>query len=171
VPEPEQPLRPDPNPLLMQAAEEEQWFADILDLPNKEQPPLPPPKKDKRKPGRYKIVPRDWNRDSWPLVHVAKSAPPIELDLPDQWPVAQVPVAKPKFVQPVFEPVEYLAYRSLPDAWTIAVLPEPAPLPPPPPPKVVFSSAEPTPPPPKMIKASPERRRFTWESPEMYHED
>jgi uncharacterized protein YhaN len=174
VPEPEQPLRPDPNPLLMQAAEEEHWFADILDLPKKELPlPPPPPRKEKRRPAaRYKIVPRDWNRDSWPLVHVAKAAPPpVELDLPDVWPVAQVAASKPKFVQPVFEPVEYLAYRPLPDAWTIAVLPEPAPVPAPPPPKVIYSSAEPTPPPPKMLKANPERQRFTWESPEMYHED
>jgi uncharacterized protein YhaN len=170
VPEPAAAQRPDPNPLLAQAAEEEHWFADILELPKK--PPVPPPlpKIKKLKPqSRYKVVPRDWNRDQWPLAHVAKAAPPLIGDLPDAWPVAEAPVP-PRATQPYFEPVEYLAYRAVPDSWEIADLP----IPPVPQPTVryVVAPPEPTPPPPKLVTARPSRReRFTWESPEMYIED
>jgi hypothetical protein len=180
VPEPELPLRPDPNPLLSQAAAEEQWFADILDLPKPQPillpapPPAPPLKAKKLKPAtRYKVVPRDWNRDQWPLAHVAKAAPPPQaMNLPDEWPLADAPL--PRVIQPMFEPIEYLAYRALPDSWQIAEVPYVAPAPPaplpPPPPRIIVSPAEPTPPPPKLMAARPQRRRFTWESPEMYLE-
>jgi hypothetical protein len=178
VPEPEAPLRPDPNPLLSQAALEEQWFADVFDLPKPEPIPLPPPlvpappKAKKPKPAtRYKVVPRDWNRDQWPVAQVAKAAPPPPvLDLPDQWPVAEAPVPV-RIVQPYFESVEYLAYRSLPESWDVAEVTAAAPMPPPAA-KIIVAPAEPTPPPPKLITARQERRhRFAWESPEMYHED
>ena len=176
--EPIQPERPDPNPLLNQAAEEEHWFADVIVLPPKVPAPLPLkplplpvlPKVNKPKPAsRYKIVPRDWNRDQWPLAHVAKAAPPPPLELPDQWPVAEAP-QPPRVVQPYFEPVEYLAYRALPASWEIADAP-PAPVAPPPV-KLYVAPPEQMPPPPKLATAGPRRRqRFTWESPEMYHED
>jgi uncharacterized protein YhaN len=175
VAEPEPP-RPDPNPLLAQAAEEEHWFADVLELPTA--PPAPPrplPQLKAKRPkplGRYKIVPRDWNRDEWPLVQVAKAAPPPPpVELPDQWPVAEAP-QPPRAVQPYFEPVEYLAYRALPDSWEVAALPNPPVLAPEPAREIVITPAEPTPPPPKLAAARRERRqRFTWESPEMYHEE
>jgi hypothetical protein len=165
------PQRPDPNPLLSQVARDEQWFADILELPQKAPvlSPPPPPKAKKPKPiTRYKIVPRDWNRDQWPLVQVAKSVPPPVQSLPDAWPVAEAPVP-PRVVQPYFEPVEYLAYRALPESWEIIDLHAPAPAPQPAA-KIIVAPAEPTPPPPKLA-ARPQRERFTWESPEMYHED
>jgi hypothetical protein len=178
-PKPIPPQRPDPNPLLNQAADEEHWFADVLDLPPKSPAPMPPipqplpvlPKVKKSKAAsRYKIVPRDWNRDQWPLAHVAKAAPPPPpLELPDQWPVADAP-QPPRVVQPYFEPVEYLAYRALPASWEIADVP-PVPVVPPPV-KLYVAPPEPTPPPPKLATARRElRQRFTWESPEMYHED
>ncbi len=176
VPEPAKPSRPDPNPLLAQAAEEEQWFADVPQLPTRLPPPLPvpqapPPKVKKLKPlSRYQVVPRDWNRDHWPLVHVAKAAPPPVFDLPDAWPVAEAPVP-PRVVQPYFEPVEYLAYRAVPDSWEVvelrAVVPAAGPEV-----RYVVAPPEPPPPPPKLVTARPSRReRFAWESPEMYIED
>ncbi len=172
VPEAKQLVRPDPNPLLAQAAEDEHWFADVLELPPKQPIPVPPPKLKRPKlSSRYKVVPRDWNRDQWPLAQVAKSAPPPPvLDVPDQWPVAEAP-QPPRVIQPYFEPVEYLAYRAIPDAWEIAELPAPVPAPLPTT-RIIVAPAEPTPPPPKLATARPPRRqRFAWESPEMYQED
>ena len=178
MPEPAVPLRPDPNPLLAQAAEEEQWFADVLELPKKVPLPLPPPApptlpkvKKLKAQSRYKVVPRDWNRDQWPLAHVAQVATPAPmLDLPDQWPVSEAPVP-PRIVQPYFEPVEYLAYRAVPESWEISDVSLPPPVPQPAV-RYVVAPPEPMPPPPKLVTTRPSRReRFTWESPEMYVED
>lgn len=131
----------DPNPLLAEAAAQEQWAEDVIELPQKESPPPAPLKEKKRRPSpRYKIVPRDWARDFWPLPEPA-ALPPLK---------------------PAFEPVEILAFR-YPDAWPTVEVAMP-----PPAPKVVVSAAQPTPPPPKLLTSRPPRERFTWESPEMY---
>jgi uncharacterized protein YhaN len=171
VPEPE-PIRFDPNPLLAAAALEEKWYDDTPTLPKKEISPappplpLPPPPKPKRKPAsRYRIVPRDWDRDFWPLA-IAPPPPPVQFDLPDSWPLASVPLMPQPAV--AFEPTEYLAYQ-LPDAWPVAEVPVVV-APPEPPPTYYVAPAAPTPPPPKFLKIERERRRFTWESPEMYWE-
>jgi hypothetical protein len=157
VPEPE-PVRIepvfDPNPLLAQAAAEESLFDDLPELPTKEPPPAPAPKEKKRKPApRYKIVPRDWDRDAWPVAHV---------------PTPKSRVAPLPPPAPAFEPIELLAFRCYPEAEPVAELPEPEPIFQQ---QVVIASAEPTPPPPKLLTHRPERRRFTWESPEMYREE
>jgi uncharacterized protein YhaN len=199
LPEPEEPLRFDPNPLFAQVAEEEQWFADILDLPKPvvvvapppPPPPAPPPplpKKEKRKaPPRYKVLDRDWNRDAWPLAAVAKVAPPPPvLNLPDEWPVAPPPARPPVVLDlpdswpvadtPIARRVAPVApvIPSLPDSWPVAEV-RPAHLPPLPAPRpepiTIITPADPTPPPPKLKKRVARRSRFTWESPEMYWEE
>ena len=142
----------DPNPLLAQAAAEESLFDDLPELPKKEPPPAP--KEKKRKPApRYKIVPRDWDRDAWPVAHV---------------PIPKARVAPPPPPAPSFEPIEVLAFRCFPEAEPVAELPEPEPIFQQ---QVVIAKAEPTPPPPKLLAHRPERRRFAWESPEMYIEE
>ncbi|MEX2176712.1 MAG: AAA family ATPase [Pirellulaceae bacterium] len=144
APDPAAPLRAavDPNPLFLQAAAEEQWYDEVLDLPPKELPAPPPPKEKKRKvTPRYKIVPREWDRDFWPLAEVP-SPPPPELDLPDAWPLAVVPPAPARPVAPAATPK-----------------------------RPIVAPAQPTPPPPKLLTARPARHRFTWESPEMYWEE
>jgi uncharacterized protein YhaN len=147
APEPELPLRPDPNPLLAQAAADEQWFADVVELPPSEPHPSPAKERKRRPVSRYKIVPRDWARDHWPLAE----APPPQ------------PVIRPLPAPPVFEPVEVLAFRCFPEAWPVVEVPAA--------PKVIFAPAEPTPPAPKLAAPRTQRRRFAWESPEMYSED
>jgi hypothetical protein len=155
LPEPE-PIRFDPNPLLAAAAVEEKWYDDTPALPPRRAglvlpPPAPPPPalpKPKRKPAsRYRIVPRDWDRDSWPLAAVpAKPQPAV-----------------------AFEPMEYLAYP-LPDAWPVVEVP--VVVAPPEPTSYYVAPPEPTPPPPKLLTTHHERRRrFAWESPEMYLEE
>ena len=69
---------------------------------------------------RYKIVPRDWDRDHWPLAaapvvpvpQIVKPAPVVDLDLPDAWPLVEVPEFVPRTMARTLEPFEVLAYRS-----------------------------------------------------------
>jgi hypothetical protein len=182
LPEPVAPIRPevDPNPLFLRAGNELSLFDDTPELPP------PEPRKKERKPARYKIVPRDWNRDYWPLASVApRPATTLPaLDLPDFWPVAAAPAAPPPLALPDAWPVadvipvsqppetfELYAFRCLPEAWPIAAVPPPAPARPAQP-AAAAAPPPPAPPKPTVIAARSQRpKRFTWESPEMYWEE
>ena len=173
VPDEPQPVRilptVDPNPLLAMAAEE-LLFDPVYPLPTKVEPAARP-KREKRKKLKAHLP------DYWPLAELPSEAPrpkpTIEFKLPDQWPLAELPQppvsppTPPVAVQP--ETFEVLAYRGSADAWPAPAqpagisTPQPAAT-------IVFSPPEPTPPEPKFI-ARRERRRFTWESPEMYWEE
>ena len=113
--------------------------------------------------------------DAWPVAELPapRPQPVIELRLPDQWPLAKVPTEplpkRPPASKPPPRPVhvpetfEVLAYRTPAEAWTVAEAPHA--------PQQAVSIVSPpdqTPPPPKHRA---QRRRFTWESPEMYVED
>ena len=144
----------DPNPLLQQAAAEEQWFDEVYDVP----------KKEKKRKSRYKIVPRDWNRDTWPLVRVpikVEPSPAAEPRTVEKPPVSQMVVATPAAAT-----FEVLAYRmptmedQMPVRESIPATTATT--------QIVIGSAQPTPPAPKMREARRQPHRFTWESPEMY---
>jgi hypothetical protein len=161
LPEPE-PVRiepaVDPNPLLAQAAVEESLFDDLPELPKQEPPPLPPKEKKRKPVPRYKVVPRDWDRDAWPVAFVPTPKPPV----------------MPPPPAPSFEPIEVLAFRCVPDVLPVPEVPLAEPLTEPlnaPAAHLVFASPEPMPPPPKLLISPSQRQRFTWESPEMYREE
>jgi hypothetical protein len=150
-------------------AADELVFDPVYPLPPKPAPPPPAEKQKREKKKKLKTQLPDY----WPLAELPQPqpwpAPPMEFKLPDQWPVA--PLASPPAptapgpapsLQP--ETFEVLAYRSGTEAWPLA--PQPAQ-----PTKVIFSPPEPTPAEPHFSSARRERRRFTWESPEMYWEE
>ena len=156
----------DPNPLLQMAADEETLFDPVYPLPPRAEPVEPPkPKREKKKKLKVRLP------DYWPLAELPtpqpRNSPTIEVKLPDQWPLAEQPKrpAPPPQHKPVIQPetFEVLAYRSSPEIWPAAE-PQPART-------IILSPPEPTPPAPKFIAAQRERRRFTWESPEMYCEE
>jgi uncharacterized protein YhaN len=146
-PEPVRSLPIDPNPLLQMAAAEEQMFDPVHPLP-------PKPKREKRKTPQ-------------------PATAPLNLHLPDSWPLAPLPPAPkppspplpvldpPRVVMPMaMETFEVLAYRPpMPAEEAIAA------------PTAILSPPETLPRPPKHKAASRRLQRFTWESPEMYHDD
>ena len=144
----------DPNPLLQQAAAEEQWFDDVYDVP----------KKEKKRKSRYKIVPRDWNRDTWPLVRVPIKVEPSTAAEPRI--VEKPAVSQMVVVTPSAATFEVLAYRmptledQIPVRESIPTTTATT--------QIVIAPAQPTPPAPKMREVRRQRHRFTWESPEMY---
>jgi hypothetical protein len=167
IPDEPEPIRTlpiiDPNPLLQMAADDESLFDPVYPLPPKPQPePAVKPKREKKKKLKVRLP------DYWPLAELPapqpRQIPTIEIKLPDQWPLAEQPQRPapppPLAIQP--ETFEVLAYRSSPATWPVAE-PQPAQT-------LILSPPEPAPPAPKYA-APRERRRFTWESPEMYLED
>ncbi len=170
VPEEPQPVRTlppvDPNPLFQMAAGDE-LFDPVYPLPGK--PELRSPEKPKREK-KKKLRPQ--LPDYWPLAELPAQQPQrsVEVKLPDQWPLAEAVAAAPPPRPPapvVPETFEVLAFRSSPEVWSA---PQPPNDPRDEPRTIVFSPAQPTPPEPKYL-ASRERRRFAWESPEMYWEE
>ena len=194
VPEEPEPVRVspaiDPNPLLQMAAVEEPQFDPVHPLP-------PSPRREKKKKAKPQAA------ESWPDIGALSAAwrrrfasvrepaplPPIDLKLPDFWPVAPLPPA----------PVAAAPASALPDEWPLAPIPEQ------PRPRMaaslesfevlayrpfsptaervvdpttvrpqttfVISQAESLPRAPKHLTPRREHQRFTWESPEMYHEE
>jgi hypothetical protein len=110
VPEMPEPIRslppPDPNPLFLMAAADEELFDPVYPLPEVEEIVEKPkrPRKKKPKPEEPAAepampeppVPELRLPDSWPLAEISlrKPAPP-PLQLPDSWPLAELPVARP----------------------------------------------------------------------------
>jgi hypothetical protein len=120
---------------------------------------------EKPKRGRkQKLRPR--LPDHWPIAELPVREPrlaPLPVHLPDQWPLAEAP-QPPAPVQPpaaAAETFEVLAFRSSEPVWTV-VQEEPK--------TVIFSPPQPAPSEPHYASRV-ERRRFTWESPEMYWEE
>jgi uncharacterized protein YhaN len=198
VPE-EPPLRLElPNSLFSQASQEEIWYdptnayemrkpivVPVLNLPDSwALAPIAPVKR---------TVPKLNLPDAWPVAAIlpAKRLPtpkPIpQLKLPDAWPLAEMPLPKPK---PIPEPAaayQVYSFRYLPDSWPLATEPATVVAPPAPVPVPVVAPPIPVPvaakpvvaktvavvEPPKPVPlpaiASP-RRRFTWDSPDLYWE-
>jgi len=163
TPEEPQPVRihapVDPNPLLQMAAAEEELFDPVHPLPEK------PKRKKKAKP-----------QPEWEDLHALSAAwrrqfsslrqpqPPIDLMLPDYWPVAEIKHTEPPPApRPVASMFEVLVYRpAAPAEDSISILPgriEEAQ-------RRIDSPVESAPPAPKHLQSR--RERFTWESPEMY---
>jgi uncharacterized protein YhaN len=188
----------DPNELLDKASVEEQWYDPNNGWEMKKRPPAPAPKPRPalKLPDQWAIAIAP--APSKPIV-VSPPAPPPQPKvsnyqvgvghLPDSWALAAPPAPKPP---PPPEPsYEVISFRYLPEP-----TPTPAPAPPPPPRPEVIEARRPAPPPPpapvvimpsyagapttvvvqpeplrQVVEPSPKRRRFTWESPEMYHEE
>jgi hypothetical protein len=179
VPEQPEPARVapvDPNPLLQMAAEELLY-----------DPVHPLPEKPRRK--RQPRPAEDWNdlhalsqawRNRFQTLRESPKQEVPKLQLPDSWPVAELPLPKPPpapaepMVQPVkakqvvaispSETFEVLAYRTpieIDEPMIIASGQQQFDT-------VILSAAEPTPPPPKHLTSRPAHRRFAWDSPEMY---
>jgi hypothetical protein len=201
APPPEEPspvrTRPeaDPNPLFQMAAADEPVYDPVHPLPERPARPEKPRRTKKKKPLE---LPDYWPLaelpasqpppppelelpDAWPLAEVSeprRRVEPLRLDLPDSWPLAPLPAPSvPLVVEPVAAPYarplpetfEVLAYRAVPESAAITITPltgeaQAAPVA-----TVILSPAEPTPPAPKRLASR--RRRFTWESPEMYWEE
>jgi hypothetical protein len=157
----------DPNPLFQMAAEEEPEFDPVHPLPEK-----PKPERKKKKPKPAPTLPDFWPVAELPVPHRARQPEP-SIKLPDFWPVAQIPavVTRPPAPPPparfVPETFEVLAYRHPRAAETI----QPGPIATAPSTTIIVSPPEPAPPPPKHLTTARERKRFTWESPEMYWEE
>ena len=99
-------------------------------------------------------------------------------DLPQHWPLAEIPVPAPAPVGNRAPAYQVISFRYLPDSWPLAPMPRqnvpqvstlPQPEPPAPAAIQPVAAAAPLPPAPKPT-APPRRQRFTWESPEMYWE-
>jgi uncharacterized protein YhaN len=170
VPEEPEPLRVrpevDPNPLFQQAAAEEPEFDPVYPLPEKVEP-SERPKRERKKKLKPKLP------DYWPIAELpAKPAPPApRLDLPDAWPIAELPAPPRRVSMPVAESFEVLAFRYPTDTLpAVEAIASPA-AEPDPPRTIIIAPPEPTPPAPKHLAVQRNRRRFTWESPEMYWEE
>lgn len=168
-------IRPqaDPNPFFQMAAAEDE-FDPVHPLP-------PKPKRERKKKPKPQLP------DEWPIADISAltsawqkryasqgDATPSDasqervpqVNLPDHWPLAPLPLHQLRPPRPLPETFEVLAYRFVPDELPDSHVP---PLPPPVPhPTIIFSPPEPTPPAPKHLSPRSERRRFAWESPEMY---
>jgi hypothetical protein len=185
----------DPNPLLQMAAVEEVLFDPVHPLPEK------PKRERRKRPKQAEEWPdisalsQAWRErfrslreapatpvielklpDSWPLAPLPAKAKAVDVKLPDQWPVAETPVVKARpqapmkpivVAPPVAETFEVLAYR-MPTAAedpivTMNNMAETT--------TVIISPPQAAPPPPKHLTAKQRREKFTWESPEMYHDE
>jgi hypothetical protein len=165
----------DPNPLLQMAAAEEMLFDPVHPLP-------PKPKREKKK--KPKPVAEEWPdidalSQAWQrrfaTVARAQEKAPINLNLPDYWPLASLPPApaKPSKPVPLPEP-PHIVIAPQPETFEVLAYRPPMPADEPlvaqsPPITAILSPPESLPRPPK--HQTTRRRRFTWESPEMYQDD
>lgn len=189
----------DPNLLFAGAASEEEWYdpTNAYEFARKPKP-VELPKLPDYWPIAELPAP---SKPPKPKRRVAPPAPQpvLEYKLPDFWPIAEPPPPAPptpsyeviSFRYPVPEPPPKPAPRIVlpppppppPRPVVLEPLPEPVavelpPPPPPPPPRREKPVKQPAPPvveekpAPVAVAPRPERRRrFTWESPEMYWED
>jgi uncharacterized protein YhaN len=168
----------DPNPLFQIAAVEATLFDPVHPLP-------PKLKREKKKP---KPAADDWSdlhalSDAWRKRFSTLRQPAenkLELKLPDYWPVAPIPLPPPEPSRPnraslmeqprvviaqAPETFEVLAYRQPQPAEdyaeTVPAARHET--------TIIVSGPDQLPRPPK--HQTSRRERFTWESPEMYHED
>jgi uncharacterized protein YhaN len=166
IPDAPEPLRQpppvDPNPLLQMAALDVPEFDPVHPLPEK-------PAKPKRERKQKAAPPRP---EQWPLAEISALSEAWHKRyqslhdaprMPTSSPPAPQPKPQPLRPAPALETFELLAYRTPAEGWIIADAPAAAPAS-----ITIISPPAPTPPAPKRLG---QRRRFTWESPEMYCED
>jgi len=196
-PEPVRVMPPvDPNPLFQMAAAEEPEFDPVHPLP--ERPKKERRKKTKAPPQwqaedlaalsaawqkRFadlrKVAPQPTAElslpDYWPVANLSTLSDgwqrqrSVELKFPDFWPIAEtprsVPVQRPAPAARTIETFEVLAFRH---PTTLELVTSQSPAASAQPAAIILSPAQPT---PKHLTAARERKRFTWESPEMYSEE
>lgn len=188
----------DPNELFDKAAVEEQWYDPNNAWQWKKLPP-PPPEPVVKFTDYWPIAAAP--APSRPVFVPAPEPPPAPpvrsyqwglSELPDSWALAAPPAPPAPKPPPPPEPsYEVVSFRYLPEPVAPAPPPPPRPelveprrpiviaAPPPPPKPVVVEPIYVAPPPPVIVQPAPpvvvqpkaQRRRFTWESPEMYHEE